>query len=367
VGTSAPGQLLHLNSSASTAIQISDGTNNQFISSIKTAGNFANGSTAGDILIRGQSGFAVSPDNGSSVALRIDSSGNVLVGTTDSTIYNNGDSDSEGIVLRDGEVIDIARKGDLQLTLNRQTNDGHHIGFFRSGSPKSYIATRSGGFCIDVNSSERLRIDSSGRVGIGTSSPNHLLTLKGTQAFQATNSTNAWLAYTYTDNTLRLNYNGAGADEIVVDSSGNVGLGTSSFTATSSGRQILELNGASSSLINLDVGGARQAFHSADGTDAYSYNTANGSYIFGTNDTERMRIDSNGHFRPATNNTYDLGTSSYRWRNVYTNDLNLSNEGSANDVDGTWGNFTIQEGEDDLFLINRRSGKKYKFNLTEVN
>ena len=74
-----------------------------------------------------------------------------------------------------------------------------------------------------------------------------------------------------------------------------------------------------------------------------------------------------GSFRPGANNTYDLGTSSLRWRNVYTNDLNLSNEGSANDVDGTWGNYTIQEGEDNLFLINRRNGKKYKFNLTEVN
>ncbi len=64
-------------------------------------------------------------------------------------------------------LLTLSRKGDLQLTLNRQTNDGHHIGFFRSGSPKSYISTRSDGFCIDVNSSERLRIDGSGRVGIG--------------------------------------------------------------------------------------------------------------------------------------------------------------------------------------------------------
>ena len=80
-----------------------------------------------------------------------------------------------------------------------------------------------------------------------------------------------------------------------------------------------------------------------------------------------QKIDSNGHFLPGTNNTYDLGSSSLRWRNVYTNDLNLSNEGGSNDVDGTWGNYTIQEGEDDLFLINRRSGKKYKFNLTEVS
>ena len=47
--------------------------------------------------------------------------------------------------------------------------------------------------------------------------------------------------------------------------------------------------------------------------------------------------------------------------------LILSNEGGANEVDGTWGNYTIQEGESDLFLINKRNGKKYKFNLTEVS
>ena len=48
-------------------------------------------------------------------------------------------------------------------------------------------------------------------------------------------------------------------------------------------------------------------------------------------------------------------------------DLQLNNKGSKNDVDGTWGNWTIQEGETDLFLLNNRSGKKYKFNLTEVS
>ena len=70
---------------------------------------------------------------------------------------------------------------------------------------------------------------------------------------------------------------------------------------------------------------------------------------------------------PNNNNSYDLGTNSNRWRDVYTNDLNLSNEGSSNSIDGSWGSYTIQEGENDLFLINNRSGKKYKFNLTEVN
>ena len=69
---------------------------------------------------------------------------------------------------------------------------------------------------------------------------------------------------------------------------------------------------------------------------------------------------------PGSDNSVDLGSTSLRWRNIYTADLQMSNEGSANDVDGTWGKYTIQEGENDLFLINRRNGKKYKFNLTEV-
>ena len=70
---------------------------------------------------------------------------------------------------------------------------------------------------------------------------------------------------------------------------------------------------------------------------------------------------------PATNNTYSLGTSSLRWSDIFTNDLNLSNEGGANDVDGTWGSYTIQEGVEDLFLINKRNGKKFKFLLEEVS
>ena len=70
---------------------------------------------------------------------------------------------------------------------------------------------------------------------------------------------------------------------------------------------------------------------------------------------------------PTANNNYNLGSDSARWANLYTNDLHLSNEGHSNDVDGTWGNWTIQEGESDLFLKNNRSGKTYKFNLTEIS
>ena len=108
-------------------------------------------------------------------------------------------------------------------------------------------------------------------------------------------------------------------------------------------------------------------FH--NGTDCrIRYNHTVGQLKFQLNNNNTVAsFDTSGHFVPGSNNTYDLGTTSLRWRNIYTNDLNLSNEGGANDVDGTWGSYTIQEGAEDLFLVNKRSGKKYKFNLTEVS
>ena len=94
-------------------------------------------------------------------------------------------------------------------------------------------------------------------------------------------------------------------------------------------------------------------------------------YHRNTSGSNKLNLDQNGHLTPGANNAQDLGSGSLRWRNLYTQDLKLSNEAKkdegGNDVDGTWGDYTIQEGESDLFLINNRSGKKYKFNLTEIN
>ena len=50
-----------------------------------------------------------------------------------------------------------------------------------------------------------------------------------------------------------------------------------------------------------------------------------------------------------------------------TGDLLLSNQSiHPNEIDGTFGSWLIQEGKDDLFIINQSSGKKYKFNLIEI-
>ena len=75
----------------------------------------------------------------------------------------------------------------------------------------------------------------------------------------------------------------------------------------------------------------------------------------------------NGDFIPSVDNTHNLGSSTNRWANAHIGDIELSNEGSSgNEVDGTTGSWTIQEGEDDLYLLNRKNGKKYKFKLEEV-
>jgi hypothetical protein len=65
-----------------------------------------------------------------------------------------------------------------------------------------------------------------------------------------------------------------------------------------------------------------------------------------------------GNVLPAANGTQDLGSTSQRWSTVYTSDLSLNNG---------IGDWTIVEGEDDLFLYNNKKGKVYKFALTEVD
>ena len=140
--------------------------------------------------------------------------------------------------------------------------------------------------------------------------------------------------------------------------------------------------GASGSETWANIGGTVQVSQSAPTTDVQGtlwydsddgrlflyYNDGNTSQWVDASPAAVPGFDSvSSNILPQTDATFDLGSTTKRWANIYSADLQLSNEGGANDVDGTWGQYTIQEGEHDLFLINRRSGKKYKFNLTEVN
>ena len=166
----------------------------------------------------------------------------------------------------------------------------------------------------------------------------------------------------YYDSSLKFETTSAGidvtgrvtTDELTVQkASGNLSV----MVTADNGLGTMEIGGSTGAFIDLKSP-TSDDFDFRIGTDGTAgYILAAGTGI----------ISIQGHPTPAANNTYDLGTTSVRWRNIYTNDLHLSNEGHSNDVDGTWGSYTIQEGAEDLFLVNKRSGKKYKFNLTEVS
>ena len=140
----------------------------------------------------------------------------------------------------------------------------------------------------------------------------------------------------------------------------NVGIGTTSPS------QPMTIKRSSSGQAAF---GYRLEFEDTDGPTQTSSALLVGSsgLIFKNYNSARTFVFETGHVEPAADNTQNLGASNKRWANVYSGDVHLNNTGmGGNEVDGTEGNWTMQEGADDLFLINRITGKKYKFNLTEV-
>jgi len=160
---------------------------------------------------------------------------------------------------------------------------------------------------------------------------------------------------------------------------GDIDLGDNVKATYGNGEDLIIFHDGTNSIIKEQGGGdliirgeATIKIQNEDGSETYANFKHNDSVELFTNGTKVFQTISDGveilgHCRPSASNTYDLGTSSLVWRNIYTSDLNMSNEGldKGNDVDGTKGSWTFQEGSDDLFLLNNKNGKKYKFKLEE--
>jgi len=126
---------------------------------------------------------------------------------------------------------------------------------------------------------------------------------------------------------------------------------------------------------NATTGAHTVTFKTSSGTGVTWSATDKGTKILysdGTNVEEGLSsvgaVTATGHLVPGANDTYDLGASGNVWRNIYTGDLHLSNKfkEKGNIVDGTKGNWTLQEGESDIFMINNISGEKFKINLSKI-
>jgi len=104
----------------------------------------------------------------------------------------------------------------------------------------------------------------------------------------------------------------------------------------------------------------------SDGTNIVDISTDLGDINVGIVTSEG--ITATGNIVPGANDTYDLGASGNVWRNLYTGDLHLSNEAKTegNIVDGTKGSWTLQEGKDDIFMVNNISKEKFKIKLDKI-
>ena len=98
------------------------------------------GTFAGDVTVSGAFTSQGIDDNATSTAITIDSSENVLVGTTDPDGGINGSS-TQGISLSSGSFIGASRSSGNVLELNRQTTDGTIANFRKDGSTVGSIGT----------------------------------------------------------------------------------------------------------------------------------------------------------------------------------------------------------------------------------
>jgi len=153
------------------------------------------------------------------------------------------------------------------------------------------------------------------------------------------------------------------------------------LTGSISGNQIVTIPDSLKKnyvIFNNTVGNYTVQFKTLSGTGTTFSGTDKGIKIVYSNGTNIIDVNANlnsvgaitatGNIVPGANDTYDLGASGNVWRNIYTGDLHLSNKykEKGNIVDGTKGNWTLQEGENDIFMINNISGEKFKINLSKI-
>jgi len=193
--------------------------------------------------------------------MRIDSSGNLLVGTTDTTLYNNSDG-SEGVRIAEDHV-SIASDARTVFYVNRQTSDGEIINIRKDGTTVGSIGSASGnriyigtgnstlGFSPVVNAVYGYSGDNT--VDLGTS---------------ATRFKDLYLSGGVSNPSGSLTFDTTGGEAMRIDSSGNVGIGETNPSVT--------LDISATDAVQMPAGTTAQRPTGANGM--IRYNSDDGSF-----------------------------------------------------------------------------------------
>lgn len=122
----------------------------------------------------------------------------------------------------------------------------------------------------------------------------------------------------------RLSFSTNNTERAVIDTAGNVGIGTNTFAYASTGRTCLEVNGSSESIVGLKSGGTQKAYFfttsaiASLATDLIPIaiaTTGNNAIQFTTNGVPRAFIQGNGSIDTQGNPIINCPTTAKAWVN----------------------------------------------------
>jgi hypothetical protein len=201
-------------------------------------------------------------NSGGTIKVAIDSSGNVGIGgAPDSSgrlLVQNGGTNQIVLTNNDSATTNLNMgnfSGGGYISQNYYYDSGHQADDNTKGAFEIFIGDDAYGINYHSAGAYGTRrrdfaIDSSGNVGIGTSSPTTPLTLNGTDpliTFENGESPHWQIGFENTQSDRFVLYdNNAASYRVIVDSSGNVGIGTSSITNNTLGKTTYFGNSTSS-------------------------------------------------------------------------------------------------------------------------